>query len=607
MPAPVGRLRGIRSSCGATQLTLTMAVAWVAIHERRASIARGREDPPVSVMPDPEELARPWVAAYPPGVPPTYRMPPVPLTRFLDDAARDFPDVTATRWLGASIDYAQLRASTDQLAAALARLGVVQGSHVAVALPNLPAFVLVAFATWRLGAVLIPLPPDLADPELLALLEESEAEVLVAQTTAVPQVNRLRPRLPLLAHVITTGAHEWLSRRRRLLAPVVARRAGWYRRLRPDDDVLPMSRLLGEAAPEVRQAAVGPQDTAAILFTGGTTGERKGVVLSHGNLVANTFQARLWVPDIQAGRERILAVLPLSHAYGLTMCMLTAVLTAGTLVLLPDLDVGRMLDAIDRERPTLLPGAPVIYRALADAPDVTEHDLGSIRACVSGGAPLPASVATDFERLTSGARLREGYGLTEASPLTHANPIYGRHEHGAIGLPVTGTVAVVVDPDDPGRVLPTGMPGVLAVHGPQVMQGYWRRPEETAAVLRDGWLLTGDIAVRDEQGAFRIVDRAADVVWIGQQQVFPTDVEEVLAAHPAVAAAAVVGLGDPARLKAFVVLGPRTRVEPATLLAHCREHLPPAAVPDEIQVRDTLPHNVLGKVLRRVLVDEEVA
>lgn len=461
-------------------------------------------------LPDPSTVPRPWIAAYPPGVPPTYRYPPVALTRFLDDAARDYPDAPATWFHGATLDYAGLKDTVDAFAVALEDLGVRVGTHVAVALPNTPAFVVAAFATWRLGAVLVPLDPALDDDLLSHLIDHTESEVLVCAAPDVPRVNRLRGGLPALGHVVASGREQWLRPVARILAPVQGRRDGWYRRHRADDDVLAFEDLVRDTGRTVRQAAVGPDDTAAILTTSGTGGTRRCVVLSHGNLVANAFQARLWMPDVQAGRERLLAVLPFTHAYGLTLGMLTGVLAAGTLVLLARFDVDETLAVIDRQRPTLFPGVPTMYRDLAASPDVGDHDLGSVRACVSGGAPLPAEVAADFERLTGGARLREGYGLTEAGPLTHANPIYGRYTPGSIGLPVTDTVACIVDPDDPSRVLGPGETGELAVSGPQVMVEYWKQGGGSGTVLRDGWLFTGDLAVRDEHGTFRIVGRVEE-------------------------------------------------------------------------------------------------
>lgn len=573
-------------------------------------MSRTRSRPP-AVLPDPASLPRPWVASYPPGVPPGYRFPDVPVTRFLDDAARDFPEQVALDHRGWTCTWAELRDRVDRFASALLDLGVTAGDHLGVALPNLPAWVVASFAAWRVGAVLVPLEPGLGVDDLVDACEHLEVRVLVCLEPHVPTVNAARARLPGLAHVVATGVQDWLPVRGRMLAPLAGRRAGWYRRVRPDDDVWSLTGLVEHAGGLVKQVPLASDAPAAVLRTGGTTGRRRAVVLTHRNLVANTFQARLWVPDVQAGRETLLCALPLWHAYGLTMGMLVAVLAGARLVLVARPDVDEVLDAVDRTRPTLLPGVPRLYAALVDHPHLADHDLSSIRACVSGGAPLPPEVHRAFEAATGGARLREGYGLTECAPLTHANPIYGRTTPGAIGLPVTDTVATVVDPTDLSRRCEPGEVGMLVVHGPQVMAGYWRDPEATAEVLRDGWLVTGDLATHDEDGVFRIVERAGEVLDVEGTVVVPSVVEGALLAHPGVLEAALVGLPDDegrTRLTAFVVLRARSRATAGELTEHCRQRLDdPAVVPHEVRVVEELPRSVLGKVLRRELERRERA
>jgi long-chain acyl-CoA synthetase len=561
-------------------------------------------------MPDPASIARPWIAHYPPGVPPTYRYPDVPLPRFLDDAARDFPGVVATSFLGAELTYEELRDTTDRFAGALQDLGVRAGDRVALVLPNTPGTVIATFAVLRLGAVVVPMNPREVDAELGRQLEDSEAKVAIVLTRLVPRFQALRERIPTLEQVVASGVEDWQPWHRRILYPLLARRRGQYR-VSSRDDVHALRDLLDAATPVGRQEPVSADDVAVLQYTGGTTGVPKAVALTHGNLVANSFQARLWVPDIQAGKERLLAVLPFFHVYGLTLGMLTGVLSAATLVLLPRFDVDEVLDTIDRSRPTLFPGVPSMYREIALHPEAGDHDLRSIRACVSGAAPLPPDVSRRFEEITGGARLREGYGLSESGPLTHANPIYGRSESGRIGLPVTDTVAIVVDPEDPTKVLPEGTPGELALTGPQVMPGYWRDEEETARVLRDGWLLTGDIAVQHEDGTFSLVDRKKDVVIAGGFNIYPHDVEAALLEHPAVAQAVAVGIPDERRgetVKAYVVGKPGAPpLTPAELTEHCRQRLAAYKVPTEIELRHELPRTVVGKVLRRHLRDEELA
>jgi long-chain acyl-CoA synthetase len=359
-----------------------------------------------------------------------------------------------------------------------------------------------------------------------------------------------------------------------------------------------------------RQAAVDARSDIAVLqYTGGTTGVTKAAQLTHANLVANAYQMRLWLPDATSGREATLAVLPLFHVYGLTLCLLTTVLLAGRLVLLPRFDLDLVFDAITEERPTLFPGVPPIYQTMLDAPRLRRVDLRSIRACVSGAMRLPVDTQERFERVTGG-RLVEGYGTTEASPATHCNPIHGRRKPGSVGLPLTGTGARIVDPDDPSRVVPVGEPGELAVKGPQVFAGYWRRDDSEQPLLADGWLLTGDIAVMDADGFFTIVDRKKDLVIAGGFNIYPAEVEAVVADMPGVADCCVIGLPDRYRgetVKVFVVPQPGATVTEADVVAHCTARLSAYKVPKLVELRDELPRTVIGKALRRLLVAEELA
>lgn len=560
------------------------------------------------VLPDPARIARPWIASYPPGVPPTYEYPAVPLTRFLDDAARDFPGRPATWYRGATINYVELREQVDRLAGGLAGLRIGKGDRVGIVLPNLPANVVATFATLRLGAVVVQADVASTAEELARQLEDAGCVAVVGLAPRVDDLRAVADRVPTLEHVIVTGIEEWLPLKQRLVFPLLGRFRGTYRRVTPTDGVVRLADLLEQSGPMAEQTDVAPDDPAVLQYTGGTTGVSKGVVLTHGNLIANSFQARLWLPDIQAGKERVLAVLPFSHVYGLTLGMFMAMLSAATLVLQTWFEPEETLGIIDEVGPTIFPAVPRIYDALASHPRVGRHNLRSIRACVSGAASLPAQVARRFEELTGGARVREGYGLSETSPLTHANPIYGRWRLGSIGLPVTDTVAIVVDPGDPSRLVDQGEVGELAIHGPQVMAGYWNAPEETAEVLRDGWLLTGDLATVDEDGFFTIVDRKKDVVVLPNgHNVYPVEVEEVLRRHPAVAQAAVIGVSDFDHgdwVKAYVVLHDRVDVSVEELDEHCRIHLIGYKIPKEIEVRDQLPVTGIGKVLRRELRDE---
>lgn len=561
-------------------------------------------------MPDAAKIERRWLDSYPPGVPETYDYPLVPLTRFLDDAAQDFPHTEAVEFLGYSLSYRELRDQVDRLATALHNLGVRKGDRVGIVLPNCPQHVIAVFATLRLGAIVSENNPLYTQSELEHQINDAGCSVLIVLDPVYQRIAALKGKLPTVRHVIATGIQDALPFPKNLLFPLRGKKDGTYYAIDESEGVLRFSDLIARTAPAVQQADLDPrEDVAMLLYTGGTTGVSKGVMLTHFNLVANAFQARLWLPDVQAGRENILCVLPFFHSYGLTTCLTFGVLSAATLTLLPRFDVDMVLKTIDKRRPTMFPGVPTIYVALNSAPDVRKYDLTSVRACLSGAAPLPVEVAREFEDLT-GAKLREGYGLTESSPITHANPIYGKAKKGSIGLPVTDTVCAIVDMDDPTKLVAPGEPGELAIWGPQVMKGYWQRPDETAAMIQQGWLLTGDIAQIDDEGYFAIVDRKKDMIIAGGFNIYPRDIEEVLYEHPKVAKAVVAGIPDPYRgetVKAYIVLKEGQRATEDEIDQWCRDKLAAYKVPKAYEFRTELPETMVGKILRRILVDEELA
>lgn len=573
---------------------------------------------------------RPWLASYPPGVPADVDFPRVPLTRLLDDAAAAFPTTTAIAFLGSRLSYRALRDSVDAFAAALAGLGVHKGDRVAVVLPNCPQNVITFYAALRLGAVVVEHNALSTEAELAAQLVDCAAKVVVCLDRAYERVAAGRPRTAL-EHVVVASVADYLPAAQRLTLglPLPAARQRRRELTGPVPRDAPVHRFRallrsGKAAGRgsgrgsergpgrgpARQAPIDPQtDLAALQYTGGTTGVSKGAMLTHANLVANAYQNRLWLPDVTPGREVVLTVLPLFHAYGLTVCMNTGILLAATLVLLPRFDIDLVLAAVDEFRPTLFPGVPPIYQAIVDSPKIRQHDLSSIRVCISGAMRLPTGTQQRFER-ASGGRLVEGYGLTEASPSTHANPITGPGRPGTIGLPLPGTFCRVLDQEDPTREVPTGEPGELAIRGPQVFVGYWNKPEETArTLLPTGEVLTGDVAVMDPDGFFRIVDRKKELILTGGFSVYPTEVEEALRGHPAVADCAVVGVPDRYRgetVKAYVVRRPDAQLTAEEIREHCAATLTAYKVPRLVEFRDALPRGAgVGKMLRRVLVEEE--
>ncbi|HVM15675.1 MAG TPA: long-chain fatty acid--CoA ligase, partial [Egibacteraceae bacterium] len=563
-----------------------------------------------AALPDPGTVERPWLDSYPPDVPATYDYPLVPLTRLLDDAAQDFPQNVAVEFLGTTLTYRELLDQVDRFATALRALGVEKGDRVGIVLPNCPQHVIAIFAALRLGAIVAETNPLYTQAELEHQLNDAGCKIVVCLDPVYKRLTDLKGRLPTVEHVIATGIQDALSFPKNRLFALKGKKDGTYYKIPDSEGVKRFTTLVERASPAVPQTPVDARDDVAmLLYTGGTTGTSKGVMLTHFNLVANAFQARLWMPDVQAGRENVLCVMPFFHSYGLTTCLTFGLLSAATLTLVPRFDVDMVLKTIDKHKPTLFPGVPTIYVALNNAPDVDKHDLSSIRACLSGAAPLPVEVAKQFEELTGG-KLREGYGLTETSPITHANPIYGQAKKGRIGVPITDTVATLVDVEDRTRPAPPGGPGELAVHGPQVMKGYWNRPEETAEVLVDGWLLTGDVAEVDSDGYFAIVDRKKDMIIAGGYNIYPRDIEEVLYTHPKVRRAVVAGIPDAYRgetVKAYIVLHDAQSATEEEIDAFLRDKLATYKVPKAYEFRTELPETMVGKVLRRELIEEEQA
>jgi long-chain acyl-CoA synthetase len=353
------------------------------------------------------------------------------------------------------------------------------------------------------------------------------------------------------------------------------------------------------------------KDPAGFIYTGGTTGLSKGAMLSHHNLVVNCMQGAAWFGDLRDGEDSILCVLPFFHSYGMTVGMNIGIFKAAKLILMPRFELEACLKAIAKEKPSLFPGIPRIYIALNEAPQTKDYDLSSVRACLSGAASLPLAVAEKFESIT-GARVVEGYGLTETSPITHANPIMGKRKEGSIGLPIPDTDCKLMDIGDPTRDAEPGQPGELAISGPQVMLGYWNRPDETAGMIREQngvrWLYTGDIASVDEEGYFRIVDRKKEMVLVSGFNVYPTEIEQVLYRHPKIQKVCVVGVPDQKTgeaLKAFVVLRVGEHATPEEIIVWSRNHLTGYRVPKQVEFRDELPETLVGKVLRRVLLEDE--
>ncbi|MCA9970707.1 MAG: alpha/beta fold hydrolase, partial [Anaerolineales bacterium] len=549
---------------------------------------------------------RVWLKSYSPGTPPSIPIPKRPLPDFLDSAADWLPRRTAIHFYGSKLTYKELNDQVNQMSHVLHGLGVRPGDRVMIILPNMPQMIVAFYAVLRTGGIVV-LPNAEADaPTIIRQVRETQPKVLVTIRSFSQLAQAVKAHTGLdqfvfadLRTAVSHAVYQKLIERFGIADDEEHHKAA--------------ARELGQRMFTARQdapttplgVAVHPHDLAAIIYTSGTTSEPKGVSLSHHNLVANTLQTRHWVPGLKYGEEVCLSVVPLLHSYGLISAMSMPIALGATLVLLPVFDAQQVLAHIRDHKVTVFPGVPSMYMAINQAPNVRSYGLSSVKACISGAAPLPIEVQEAFEKLTQG-RLVEGYGLTEASPVTHANPLYGVRKPGSIGIPLPNTDAKIIDfltAED----LDVGQIGELVIRGPQVMQGYWQ-PDGTldnSIVLDDGWLDTGDVAVQDSDGYFRIISRKKDTIVFGEYTVFPRDVEEVLYENPRVMEVAVVGVGhaaDGQKVKAFVVPRPGADLTKEELLDLCRRRLEPYAVPWDIEFRQELPKSFIGKVLRRMLV-----
>jgi len=553
-------------------------------------------------------MDRPWFKFYDEDVPHSLTVPPITVPHLLQQSAERYPAQVATVFMGARLTYRQLKRQVDRFAAGLADLGVKRGDRVAILLPNCPQTIIAYYATLSLGAVAVLTNPLYVERELVYQWSDADVETAVVLDQLWPRVEKVRGQTPL-KRVIVTGIQDYLSFPKNLLYPLKARRDGTWASVPRGTGVIPFKRLLSRrAAPP--HVDLTPDDLACLQYTGGTTGLPKGAILTHLNLVASVTQIRHFLlQGHEDATDKAVAILPLFHAYGMSGVMNLGVHLAATLVLLPLFDLAMLAEAIHTERPTFFLGVPALYSALLNYPGSDKIDLTSIRVCFSGAAPLPVEVMEEFEART-GARIAEAYGMTEAASVTHVNPRRGLRKHGSIGVPIVGTDARVVDVEAGTRDLPPGQVGELIVKGPQVMQGYWNQPEATDEVLRDGWLYSGDIARMDEDGYFYIEDRKKDLIITAGYNVYPREVEEVLYQHPKVLEASVVGVPSRVRgerIKAFVVLKEGVTAKPSEVVEFCKKRLAPYKVPKSVVFRDELPKSLAGKVLRRVLREEEVA
>ncbi|MEO7006294.1 MAG: long-chain-fatty-acid--CoA ligase [Terrimesophilobacter sp.] len=551
-----------------------------------------------------EFATKPWLSAYAPGVP--REIPPVTTTLvgMMAESVREYDNRMALEFFGASMSYRQLGEKIERVAGGLRTLGVGHGDRVALVLPNCPQHVIAFYAILSLGAIVVEHNPLYTEGELRRQFEDHGATIAVVWDKVVATVQSF-PAAMGVATVISVDLTKAMPLVKQLalrlpLAKAKSTRAA-LSTYATVNGAIAWSSLSQIASRKTEPSTVALDDIAVLQYTSGTTGDPKGAILTHANLRANAMQGEAWVPGLRKGHEVVYAVLPMFHSYGLTLCVTFAMSMGARLVLFPKFDTNLVLGAMKHIPATFLPAVPPIYQRLAKAAAARKISLQGIRFAISGAMSLPAETVKVWERATGGL-LVEGYGMTEASPIVAGNPIGLTRRPGSVGVPFPSTEIRVVDPDDPSVDLGVGAEGELLVRGPQVFQGYWNRPLDTSeAFLDDGWLRTGDIVRVAADGFITIVDRLKEIIITGGFNVAPSEVESALRSHPDVADAAVVGIpGDSGEdVVAAVVTAPGVALDGESLRIYCRSRLTAYKVPKRIVEVDTLPHSLIGKVLRR--------
>lgn len=556
-------------------------------------------------------MEKQWLNQYDAGVP--YSLKPYPERTLLDvvhEAAVQRPGHPALLFKGASLSYGELDRLSDALAAALVAQGVKKGDRVALMMPNCPQFVLGQLGAWKAGAIVVPINPLYTEDELPPLLASCGAETVLVLTPFYAKVKAAQTKTSLRC-VIATNIKEYLPAHLRILFTALKEKKEGHRIGLQDGDLW-LGDLLHKYAKTPRpEVSIAPQDPAMLFFTGGTTGTPKGAVGTHQGMLITAMQIKAWAAGtILDWDDVFMGHMPMFHCYGNIGILCTALVGRHPLALVPNpRDLDDLLATIQKVHPALLPTVPTLLNAILNHPKVRsgEVDLRSIKVCFSSAAPMMAETKKRFEAMTGG-RLFEGYGMTESMVACVGTPVHGLYKTGSVGVPLPDVEVRIVDADDGQTPMETGQVGEIALRAPQIMKGYWHRPDATTEMLRDGWLFTGDLGYLDEDSYLFIVDRKKDLIKPSGFQVWPREVEEVIASHPAVAEVGVAGVPDPLRgeaVKAWVVLLPGQQVTGAEIRAYCREKLVDYKVPRHVEFRESLPKTMVGKILRRELVRED--
>lgn len=554
------------------------------------------------------EIPRPWLIRYEPDVPRQFKPSDLTLPAMLEETVQKYPSHVALIFLGEKTTYKALWDKIRHFCAILQKSGVKKGDRVAIMLPNTPQYVISYYGALMAGAIIVNTSPMYVPKELKYQLKDSESETLIILDTLYPRYAEIQNEVPL-KRILVTGVQDALPFPLNIIYPFKAKYEKTWVEVPRSSKIRFWKDIFNATYLEPKEVEISPLDTALLQYTGGTTGLPKGAMLTHRNLISNCEQSHVWLGNINHGEEIILSALPFFHVYGMTVAMNMSVRIAATAVLIPNpRDIKVVLDQIMKHKASIFPGVPTLYHAIANYPDAHKVDLTSIKACISGSAPLLRQTVIDFKNLAEGSNVVEGYGLTEASPCTHINPVFINQREG-IGLPMSGVDAIITDED--GNILSPNTQGELWVSGENVMKGYWKQPEETEKALVDAygkkWLKTGDIAVMDEEGYFKIIDRKKDLIIVGGYNVYPREVEEVIIQHPAVLEVAAVGVPHPHSIEhvhAVIVLHENTALTQSQLQTFCYANMSPYKVPKSVEFRKELPKSSVMKVLRRQLAQE---
>ena len=545
---------------------------------------------------------KPWLAHYDKGVPETVTYEETCLPEFLDRSAQRFPDTMALLFQGYNVTYRELKEMVDRFATCLADFGIQKGDSVAILLPNVIPCVVGYYAILKIGGIAVMNNPLYTDRELEHQFNDSGSKLLITLDLLGNRMIDLRPKTSI-KQIIYTSIGDYLPFPKNLLFPLVGKKKGLKADVKSAPDVYRWKDTLERLDGRPPKVKLSFDDTAMYQYTGGTTGVSKGVMLTHSNLSKQVQHIRAWFPELNDGEEIMLGALPFFHVFGLSTTMNFSIYAGWGNILIPKPQPEQLMEAITKFKPTFAPLVPTMFIGLLNHPGIDQANLTSIKGCFSGSAPLPVEVIRDFEAKT-GSTIVEGFGMTESSPVTHINPFVGERKVGSIGLPISDTECRIVDLNDGETNMPLGESGELLLKGPQVMKGYWNKPEATAETLTDGWLHTGDIGKMDEDGYFYIVDRKKDMIISGGYNVYPRDIEEVFFEHPKVLEAAALGVPHPKRgeqVKVFVALKEGETATEEELLAYCKDKLAAYKLPTMIEFRDELPKTNVGKVLKKDL------